>query len=196
MGPASPRHSRERGNPELARAQLLPLDPRFRGGDGKRLGRRDPFKSGSQSRKPSGGPGDLVQQMKEQAGRERRARPVLDHDLASASELELAEHAGRRRSYHRLQGHEASGSGGVAGIGSDHRSRGSVHLDFLLNDRAPSHDAEDAENFDYLFDHLTSKSVGWPAWRPRLSSVDCGLAFARLLPPAPPRNVAPADLPG
>src|SRR3984893_12419172 len=66
MGPASPRHSRERGNPERARAQLLPLDPRFRGGDGKRLGRRDPFKSGSQSCKPSGGSRDLVQQMKEQ----------------------------------------------------------------------------------------------------------------------------------
>jgi hypothetical protein len=50
----------------------------------------------------------------------------------------------------------------------DHRSRGGVHLDLLLDDRAPSEDAEDAENFDYLTDHLTSEGVGWAAWR-RLS---------------------------
>jgi len=88
--------------------------------------------------------------MQEQACGERRAWPVLDHDLTGASDLELAEQAGWCRPHHRLQGPETSGSGGVSSIGSDRRSRGSVHLDLLLDDRASSHDAEDAENFDCL----------------------------------------------
>jgi hypothetical protein len=41
--------------------------------------------------------------MHEQPGGERRARPVLDHSLACANDLELAEEAGRGCPDHRLQ---------------------------------------------------------------------------------------------
>src|SRR5436305_8481089 len=52
-------------------------------------------------KRPSGRPWDLVQQMQEQPGRERRARAVLDCDLPRASDLELAEKTSRRRPDHR-----------------------------------------------------------------------------------------------
>src|SRR5437588_7841325 len=101
-------------------------------------------------KRPSGRPWDLVQQMQEQPGRERRARAVLDYDLPRASDLELAEKTSRRRPDDRLQSFEASGSGGVAGIGGDHRRRGGIHLDLLLNDRAPAQSAENGEYPDYI----------------------------------------------
>ena len=67
-------------------------------------------------RRLSGGSGDLVQQVKEQPCGERRARPVLHHDLPRANDLEFAEKAGRGRSDQWLQGFETRGSGGVAGL--------------------------------------------------------------------------------
>jgi hypothetical protein len=92
--------------------------------------------------------------MQEQPGGERRARAVLDCDPPCASYLELAEQTRRRRPDHRLQSFEASGTGGVAGIGGDHRRRRSIHLDLLLNDRAPGQGAENGEYPDYVADHF------------------------------------------
>src|SRR5260370_33528810 len=67
-------------------------------------------------RPPSGCPRDLIQQMQEQPGGERRARAVLDYDLPGASALELAGKAGRRPPDHRPQSLEASGAGAVAAL--------------------------------------------------------------------------------
>src|SRR5437764_7009581 len=103
--------------------------------------------------RPSGRPRDLVQQMQEQPGRERRARAVLDYDLPRASDLELAEKTGRRSSDHRLQSFEASGSGSVTGIGGDRPRRRGIHLDLLLDDRAPGQGAEDGQYVNYLVNH-------------------------------------------
>src|ERR1700750_1514200 len=101
--------------------------------------------------------------MQEQPGGERCARAVLDCDLARASDLELAEKTSRRRPHHRLQSLEASGSGGVAGIGGDRRRRRSIHLDLRLDDRAPAQCAEKGEYFDYVAHHLSPLKRGWPS---------------------------------
>ena len=106
-------------------------------------------------RPPSGCPRNLVQQMQEQPGGERRARAVLDDDLPRASDLELAEKTGRRTPHHRLQSLEAGGSGGIAGIGGDRRRRRSVHLDLLLNDGARAQGAEDGQYINHLENHGT-----------------------------------------
>lgn len=88
--------------------------------------------------------------MQEQPGGKRRARAVLDGDLPRTSDLELAEKTSRRRLHHRLQSFEAGRSGGVAGIGGDRRRRLSIHLDLLLDDRAPAQGAENGEYSDYI----------------------------------------------
>jgi len=93
-------------------------------------------------------------------GGERRARAVLDYDLPRASDLEFAEKTGRCRPDHRLQSFEASRSGGVAGIGGDRRRRRSVHLDLLLNERAPAQGVENGEYPDYVADHLSTSKTG------------------------------------
>src|ERR1700722_16112916 len=112
----------------------------------------------------SGCPRDLVQQMQEQPGGERRAGAFLDYDLPRASDLELAEKTCRRRPHHRLQSLEASGSGGVAGIGGDHRRRRSVHLDLLLDGRAPAEGAQDGEYSKYPANHFDPPKGYYDLW--------------------------------
>ncbi|MFZ3377842.1 MAG: hypothetical protein WA183_20030 [Chthoniobacterales bacterium] len=88
--------------------------------------------------------------MQEEPGDERRARPVLYDNLTGASDFELAQKAGRRGVDDRFQRFEASGSGIVAGVGGDHRRRGGVHLDLLLDGGTPAQRAETGENPDYI----------------------------------------------
>src|SRR5215470_634717 len=97
--------------------------------------------------------------MQEQPGGERRAGAVLDYDLPRSGDLEFAQQAGRRRPDHRLQSLEASRAGSIAGIGRDHRRRRGVHLNLLLDRRAPGQSTENDENLNSLVNHSSLKIV-------------------------------------